>query len=356
MKRVLTILVTSLVVFSLILVGCSPAPQASEPSQAQPAQAAAPEEAKTDAAPQQQAEEAKQPESGKKLKFGFIFCGLSIPSTKAGQEAAQKKADELGIDLVVMDGEFDAQKQTDQALNLISQNVDGIIINPQDAEAFVPAARQINEAGIPLVVWVQPLPAEADAYVSTFFGPDDAKAGIQAADMLVKAFPEGQEINAVEIKGPLGSIATQKRAEGLQEALKLHSNLKLLESQSSDGWSRETAMKIMENYLSKYPNIDVVYCHDDGLAQGAAEAIPADRKEKIKVIGINGEPEAFDAIRNGDMYCTMVQHFDVGGAKVIEMLNGIVNGEKFDKWIVDEWVTVTKENVDTASPSNPKMN
>lgn len=339
MKKVLFITLALILALGTVLMGCAPKTTTTENSTAESASVTSTVAETSTTAP------------AKQLVFGFLFCGLNTPSVKAGQEAAEARAKELGVKLLVMDGEFDAQKQTDQALNLISQKVDGIIINPNDAQAFVPVAKQIKEAGIPLISWVQPLPTEADAYVNVFIGPDDTKAGGAAMDTFRKAFPDTQQIKIVEIEGAISSIASQKRHQGLQDAVTNSKDFDLLESQATKSWGRDEAMTIMENYLTKYKDIQAVYCHDDNIAQGACEAIKAANRPNIVVVGINGESSAFDSIKAGQQYGTFVQHIKWGAAMCIDVLIGLNEGKTYDKWIVDEWEPVTKDNVNTAQPA-----
>ena len=48
-------------------------------------------------------------------------------------------------------------------------------------------------------------------------------------------------------------------------------NIEILDEQSGE-WLTENANTVMTDFLTKYPEIDAVLCHNDAMAEGAAEA------------------------------------------------------------------------------------
>ena len=107
--------------------------------------------AKEEAAPEAAPEAAADDE----IFIGWIACDFSAPSVARSREGAEDKAAELGIKIVTLDSAGDVQKEADNALNLLSQGVDGIIIEPNDMAAFVPITQQIKDEGVPLIVFCQ---------------------------------------------------------------------------------------------------------------------------------------------------------------------------------------------------------
>lgn len=290
------------------------------------------------------------------ITIGFLFCGFDTPSVQAGVNASKARADELGVNLIQLDGEFNAQVQADQALQLISMGVDAIIVNAAFTDAFTDLARQISEAGIPLLAWCQRLSPETDEYVDCFVGVDDTLCGPWAISAIEDAFADsGEEINVVEVRGALGSLCYNNRHDGFVNAIEDSSvQINLLETQVAESVNADEGQTIMENYLTKYDDIDVVYCVDDAVAAGVALAIEdAGMKGEIMTIGINGEPNAFDLIKDGHNYVTLKQHIEWSASEVVSAAYNIVNGEDVD-WVIDEWEVVTAENVDSTTPAWPE--
>lgn len=280
-----------------------------------------------------------QAQTDDEVTIGFLFCGFDTPSVQAGVNASKARADELGINLIQLDGEFNAQVQADQALQLISMDVDAIIVNAAFTDAFTDLARQINEAGIPLLAWCQRLAPETDDYVDCFVGVDDTLCGPWAISAIETAFADREEVNVLEVRGALGSLCYNNRHDGFVNALEDSSvKINLLETQVAETINADEGQTIMENYLTKYDDIDVVYCVDDAVAAGVALAIEdAGLKGEIMIIGINGEPNAFDLIRDGHNYVTLKQHIEWGAAEVVSAAYSIVQGEEVNPWMLDEW-------------------
>jgi ribose transport system substrate-binding protein len=68
----------------------------------------------------------------------------------------------------------------------------------------------------------------------------------------------------------------------------------------------------MEDMLQRFKpgEIDLVYAHNDDMALGAVTALEAaGRLEEVKVVGIDGENAAYDAIKDGKMVATFTYHF-----------------------------------------------
>ena len=71
-------------------------------------------------------------------------------------------------------------------------------------------------------------------------------------------------------------------------------------------------MRITEDWIQRFPKgeIDLIYAHNDGMALGAVSALEAaGRLGDVKVVGIDGEEAAYQAIKAGKMAATFTYHF-----------------------------------------------
>ena len=74
----------------------------------------------------------------------------------------------------------------------------------------------------------------------------------------------------------------------------------MLDSQFGN-WSRDNAFKVMQDFLTKHPNIDAVWCQDDDMAVGVFEAIAQAKRTDIKfVVAGAGMKEMVKRVMNGD--------------------------------------------------------
>lgn len=130
------------------------------------------------------------------------------------------------------------------------------------------------------------------------------EAGTAISTRLVDAI--GGEGGIVALQGRLDTDPARKRFAGLQQVLKDKPGVKLLDHQTAN-WDRTAAFPIMRTWLTKYGNqIKAVWAANDDMALGALEALrAAGLAGKIPVVGVDGIPEAIDAIAKGEMIATV---------------------------------------------------
>jgi ABC-type sugar transport system substrate-binding protein len=98
-------------------------------------------------------------------------------------------------------------------------------------------------------------------------------------------------------------------------------------------------------------DIDLVYAMDDNLAIGAVEALrSAGLNGKIPVIGYNGMSDAFELIKSGEMYSTLIQPLYWGGGVAVQAMYDYLTGKEIEPAYYDTMVNVTAENVDELEP------
>jgi ABC-type sugar transport system substrate-binding protein len=285
----------------------------------------------------------------KQLFIGFIEVDFAAPSVARTLEGAEAMAKQLGIKFVALDSQGDTQKEADNALTLLSQGVDGIIIEPNDVESFLPMAQKIRDAGVPLIIFAQDFDQKDRDLRLAYVGCNDYEDGVYAGNDALKCLGD-KGGNIVIIEGKVGSTPQIQRTRGFHDVVDKVPTIKVLEAQPSP-WDRTKAVEIMEDYLSKYKNIDLVYCHDDNMAVGAVEALEAaGLAGKIPVIGYNGTKEVFDLIRQGKVFSSMIQPLYWGGGKCVEVMVDYLNGKEIEEYYWDVIEVAYKENVDQLKP------
>ena len=104
----------------------------------------------------------------------------------------------------------------------------------------------------------------------------------------------------------------------------------------------------MENFLTTYPDINLVLLTDDGSGIGAYNAIKsAGLLNKIKIVGIGGtNNQVFQYIKDGTLDSTIYLGLEMFGNKLVDVSNKIFKGEKIDYNQTIDIVVVDKTNVD----------
>lgn len=283
--------------------------------------------------------------------------GISIPGAveyfAAMQRGCDAAAEELGVELVYMHAEWDAEKQLTQVENFIARGVDLIIIIPADAIGAIPAVEKAKEAGIPIMALVNAVgldPSSKYPGLISYIGQDEAYTGGLCGEMALEQLGE-KGGNVLIIEGQPGTPCQINRTRGFIEKIGVNPQIKIIGIQAAVGWDPEKAMRIMEDYLQTGVQIDFLFTHFDGLSLGALQAIEAAGKlGQIIVVGIDGSKGGLDAVREGKMYgdtwISPVKQGRVG----VEMAVKYLQGETIPEFVPVNQIRVTIENVDEIVP------
>ncbi len=260
---------------------------------------------------------------------------------KEGMEDAAKELSNE-IDVVFYDAKFDPNEQLKQAENLISQNVDAIVLVPTDAEACKPMALLTKEADIPLITCNSKLANQEEAL--SYVGSDSVESG----EILMGAVAEllNGKGNIVVLHGMYGHEAEIKRQEGILNILKNYPDIKIV-AEDTGNWYRDKAMDVMENWVQSGMKFDAVVAHNDEMAIGALLAIEdAGLTDEIIIGGIDATPEAIEFLKQGKLDVTVFQDAKGQGRKAMEVAAAAVKGEEVEKEYMIPYELVTPDKAD----------
>ncbi|WP_457938409.1 substrate-binding domain-containing protein [Mesorhizobium sp. 10J20-29] len=231
----------------------------------------------------------------KDLTIGFSQTGFNHPWRVSMLEALQAEAcRHPNIKLIVLDGNVDVAKQSNDVRDLLARGVDGVLLSPVESAALVPAARAVMDAGLPLVVMDRDVPSEK----TLFIGQSNVTMAEQVAERMAKDL--NGKGNIVAITGLKGSSPAVDRDQGMKNVLEKYPDIKVLAV--GDGqWIRDPAVKLMEDFLTANPEIDAVFSHAEESSWGAQLAIArADRcKDNIRHYTFDGSNAGFKSVKAG---------------------------------------------------------
>ena len=337
MRKKTLSLVTTAIVFVLAailaLAGCA-------------SPASAPADTQAPAVEQEKADDVSAAEDTGKLRIVFTNAFYSAPYCAPMIKAAQEQAQEMGIDLQILDGKADGQVQLDQIENAITQKVDGILYFPADQESSVTAVRRLSESDIPCIIINSRADPSVDDLIGTFIGTDYFAQGEVAGQMALDALGDAGG-KVVVIEGAGGTEAQKDRSDGFEKVIASNSNIEIIAKQQAD-WDPAKAQKVMEDFIAQFGDqIDLVYTHDDGMYQGAAQALKdAGMIDKLLCVSIGGNLAGIEAVNNGELYGTASQSPINEGKMGVEYIVKLINGEVLPEWVKVESVPITKANVD----------
>jgi ribose transport system substrate-binding protein len=233
-----------------------------------------------------------------------LTMGVSIPAADHGWTAgvvyhAERVAKLLmaehpGLNVIVKTSP-DAASQANALQDLAVQGINALVILPSDPDPLVNAIKQVKDKGA-FVTLVDRAPSNNDNSVRDLYVAGNNPAlGAVAGNYIKEKTPDAQ---VVVIRG-LPIPIDQQRQDGFDKAIE-GSNVKVLEKQFGN-WNRDDAFKVMQDYLTKYPKIDVVWCQDDDMAVGVLQAIEQAKRTDIQyVIAGAGSKDMVKKVMDGD--------------------------------------------------------
>ena len=331
---------------SLSLVACggssASAPAADAPAADAPAADAAAEEAPAaDAAAEEAPAADAAADSGEKhYKFGYTCMDGTNPFFVTIQDEMKSLIEAKGDELVITDPGNDVTKQISQVEDMLSQNLDGLFMNPADAEGILPALDAAKAEGVPMVGFDTEV---ADlSYLVSYTGSDNYNAGKVCGEDLVKKCPDGGDILVLD--SPTMQSVTD-RTNGFLDAIDGH-GFNVVGQQDAKG-NLEVAMGIAEDLLQAHPDVVAIFGGNDPTALGCLAAANAAGIKDCKIYGVDGSPDIKAELASGDSLIegTGAQSPKSIADKAVEIMYDYMEGKTVEDRYPVETFLITADNV-----------
>ena len=262
---------------------------------------------------------------GEGKTIGFVISTQTNPFFVALKDGAEAVANDLGVQLIVLDSQDDSARAASNMEDLITRGVDLIIVNPTDSDAIVNSVLAANEAGIPVITVDR---ASNGGEILTHIASDNIAGGKMAGEFIIEQL--AGEGKVVELEGIAGTNAARERGEGFNLVV-ADSSIEVVARQTAD-FDRVRGLEVMENILQSQEDIQAVFAHNDEMALGALEAIKASGRD-IFVVGFDATDDAVVAVQSGNLAATVAQQPVLMGEMAIENAVKYLDGESIESSI-----------------------
>jgi ribose transport system substrate-binding protein len=277
----------------------------------------------------------------KEKTIGLAVANLQADFFNQIKQSVEREAKAKGVKVITVDAKGDAATQVSQMEDLITRGVNAIIYIPAGATAAGVPVKAAQAAKIPVIAVDRNAP---DAPGDTFIATDSVGAARALGEYVGKI--TGGKGKVAIIQGQLGTTPEQDRDKGFNEALEKFPDLKVVAKQPSNMWMQDEGFAIGQDMLQRYPDITVFFGRADALALGAAQAAKvANLKDKIIVVGFDGDVAGLKAVEDGTLKATMTQKTQGMGKLALESALALIDGKEVPKEQLQEAVLTTKENV-----------
>ncbi len=276
--------------------------------------------------------------SAQDMTIGFSQIGSESGWRAAETTVTRQQAEERGITLKFADAQQKQENQISALRSFIAQGVDAILIAPVVATGWDGVLEEAQDADIPVILMDRMVDASEDLYL-TAVTSDLVHEGEVAGQWLVDT-QAGEDCRIVELQGTTGSSPAIDRKKGFENAIAGHDNLEIVRSQTGD-FTRSQGKVVMESFLKAEggENICALYAHNDDMAVGAIQAIKEaglNPGDDIKIVAIDGVPDAHLAIANGEMNATIELTPNMAGPALDALMAYKTDGTVPPKWIQTE--------------------
>lgn len=281
-----------------------------------------------------------------KKVFAVVPKALGVPFYAGVEKGCKDEASKLGVEcLFTGPAQLDDAEQSRIVRDLITRNVAGIAIAPNNAESMNGVINAALAKHIPVVTFDSDAPGSKRL---AFIGTNNEAAGAAAGEAFVKALPNGGTYAV--LTGGLSASNLNDRIKGFKS--KLGSGLnEVAGSPFSCNDDSSTAVQLIQDILAKNPHLDGIF-FVGGWPMFAPEAYMRAMKSKeadIKagkfvVVSFDTLPPQIKLLKDGYATTLIGQRTYTMGTESIEQLSKIQSGGKVG--------SVTDTGVDIVNASN----
>ena len=239
----------------------------------------------------------------KVLKIGYSSKTLSAPYFAAQQAAAKEAAEKAGYKFVSTDAQNGLTKQIADVEDLLSQNIDVLLINPKDPKGLVQATKAATAAHVPVIIVDSSIDPSAD-YVTVVQSSNTAN-GQAIGEWLVNTVGD-KDLKIGLLSGEQGNPVGQERREGVFQGIheaqlrKFGKTSFTIVGQGWGAWTQEGGLKAAEDLLTAHPDVNIILAENDSMNLGAIRALEAAGKKDVLVFAAaDGQKEALKLILDG---------------------------------------------------------
>ena len=267
--------------------------------------------------------------SESKGTIGVSLLTLDNPFFKVIGDNIASEGKKRGYDAVVVSGDKDVAKQSNQIKDFIVKKVSAIVLSPCDSKSIVPVIQEANAAGIP--VFTVDIPCnEPGVKIATQIATDNYGGGKEAARAMIEALGEaGGKVAILHFKQ---AESCQLRVKGFREVIEAYNaegkgKIDIVAELESGG-AKDQGYKAAEDTLQANPDLRGIFAINDPAALGARAALEkAGKTEQITIVGFDGQPEGKQAIKEGKIYADPIQFPDKMGVQIVEAIIKHSKGE-----------------------------
>lgn len=261
--------------------------------------------------------------------IGVSLLTLDNPFFKVIGDNITEEGRKQGYESIVVSGDKDVAKQSNQIKDFIVKKVSAIVLSPCDSKAIIPVIQEANAAGIP--VFTVDIPCnEPGVKIVTQIATDNEGGGREAGQAMIEALGEaGGSVAILHFKQAESCLLRVKGFRAVIDAHNASARAKIeIVSELESGGAKDVGYKAAEDALQAHPGLRGIFAINDPAALGARAAVEkAGKAQQVLIVGFDGQPEGKQAIKDGKIYADPIQFPDKMGVQIVQSIVRHSKGE-----------------------------
>lgn len=282
--------------------------------------------------------------SGKKTYvIGVSQCSEDSWRMKLNDELRDATYLHDNVELHVVSADDNDKHQIRQINAFMNEDVDLLIVSPNQMNTVTPAIDRAYDSGIPVVLFDRK--TDSGKYTA-FVGADNEKIGRTIGEYIATRL--GGKGTVVEIRGLEGSSPAIERHKGFVSAIRKYPGIRLLASESGT-WLQQSGDSVAAKMFARGIVPDYVFGQNDRMAHGAwLAARRCGLEGRIRFVGIDalpGEGGGIELVRDGVLDASYI--YPTRGDIVMQQALSILEGRSYERDLYMKAALVTKDNAET---------
>lgn len=242
------------------------------------------------------------------VKVGFLVHALDKERWENDRDFFVRKVEDLGGSVEVRIADNNAQKQFQQAQELLANGIDVLVVVPVDQFAAAQIVESAHAKNIKVISYDRLIKnCKLDFYVST----DNVEIGRLQAEYLTTIQPSG---NYVLIGGAVNDNNSQFLYLGQMNVLQPlvdKGDIKIVYNVFTEKWEEEEGYYHVKKALAEKKQINAILAGNDAIAYGAIRALrEAGKERQVLLAGMDADLKNLQEIVSGSQTCTIYKPYE----------------------------------------------
>lgn len=262
---------------------------------------------------------AKKPQADQPIRIGFSAASETFLLERWDRDIKifMNTARELGADVIFAKSPGNALDQIPQIQYLLDQEIDVLVVIPQDKALLAGVIQKTIDRGIPVLAYDRPI---MDVPITGYVSFDNIEVGRLLASSLVSRVPKG---NYLIVNGSIHDNNSYQVNQGVHEVLDplvFKGDIRIGQEIWLEQWSYDEALIEIGRYLDTNEDIQAVSAANDLIAQAAIRLLlERQLAGKVQVVGQDADLVSCQSIVEGKQLMTVykpIQNLAVRAAEL----------------------------------------